>query len=143
MGNQMDSKPQSYSFQNSKIQNMDYTNTYNQRPNQPRDPTDSVPWGNKGSTVQIGAKIILDNTNNQLYIVNSANQKVYITKDVNGTPTPLQNAQMLVQSAKNYGRGPCMQFMGTPDNPKIFMYTGNDMTEGNNFKSIQNKNPLK
>ena len=133
----MDSKPQSFSFQDSKMQGDFFTNTYNQRFRRPNDNIDAVPWGNQGSTVQIGAKIILDNTNKQLYIVTSSNQKVYITKDVNGTPTPLPNAQMIVQSARNYGIGPCMQFMGTPDNPKIYMYTGNDMTPGNNFKPIE------
>ncbi len=133
----MDSKPQSFSFQGSKMHGDFFTNTYNQRVNQPSDPADSVPWGDKGSSVQIGAKIILDNNNNQLYIMTRANQKVYLTKDVNGTATPLPNAQMIVQSAKNYGRGPCMQFMGTPDNPTIYMYTGNDMTPGTQFKPIE------
>ena len=133
MGNVLDSKPASYSVTGSKIQAGDYTNTYAQRVNQPSDPTDSVKWGDQGSTVQIGAKIIQDTSNNQLYIINRANQKVYITKD----GKPLSNAQSLVQTAKNYGRGPCMQFNGDPSHPEIYMYTGSDMSPGSQFRPIR------
>ncbi len=136
MGNVLDSKPQNYSVTGSKIQGGDYTNTYAQRPNQPSDPADSISWGDKGSTVQIGAKIIQDTDNNQLYIINRANQKVYITK--NGTP--LSNAQAIVQTAKNYGRGPCMQFNGDPSHPEIYMYTGSDMSPGSQFKPVRINN---
>jgi hypothetical protein len=132
MGNALDSKPQSYSVSGSKIQTADYTNTYAQRANQPGDPTDAVSWGNKGSTVQIGVKI-LEDENKELYIMNRSNQKVYITKG--GSPLP--NAAALVQTGKNYGRGPCMQFMGDPLNPTIYMYTGSDMSPGQNFAPIK------
>ena len=135
MGNALDSKPQSYSVQGSKIQGAQYTNTYAQRVNQPSDPTDAVSWGNKGSTVQIGVKIMEDD-DKELYVMNRANQKVYITKD--GTPLP--NAAALVQTGKNYGRGPCMQFMGDPLNPTVYMYTGSDLSPGKNFAPIQINN---
>ena len=136
MGNALDSKPSSYTVQGSKMQSSYYTNTYAQRVNQPSDPTDSIPWGNQGSSVQIGLKILQDPNNSELYIMNKANQKVYITKN----KQPLPNAAALCQTGKNYGRGPCMQYMGDPLNPTIYMYTGSDLTPGKNFTPIQINN---
>ncbi len=135
MGNALDSKPASYSVTGSKIQALDFTNTYAQRPNQPGDPTDSVPWGDKGSSVQIGLKIMED-PNKELYIMNRAHQKVYITKN----QVPLPNAQALCQTGLNYGRGPVMQFMGDPLNPQVYMYTASDMTPGKNFTPMKINN---
>ena len=132
MGNVLDSKPTTFSENTTNIQDGDYMQTYNQRPNKPSDHTDYVPWGNKGSLVQMGAKIVQDMDNKQLYITNTENQKVYITK--NGVPLP--SAQSIVSTAKNYGRGPCMQFVNSVSNPKIYMYTGDDQQPGTYYKPV-------
>ncbi len=136
MGNALDSKPSSYTVTGSRMQASYYTNTYAQRPNQSGDPTDSIPWGNKGSSVQLGVKIMQDPSNAQLYVINRGHQKVYITKG--GTPLP--NAAALTQTGLNYGRGPAVQFMGDPLHPTIYMYTGSDLSPGTAFTPVKINN---
>ena len=132
MGNILDQKPNRYSSVQGTSQVMagNYMQTYHQRPNVPGDSTDSVSWGDKGSNMQIGAKLILDNSTNELYIVNRQNQKVYVTE--NGVAKP--NAAAIVRSAKNWGRGPLVQFSGTPLHPKVYVYSGTDEQKGTYFQ---------
>ena len=66
MGNTLNNPPTSYSKNDpSKMQQDAWTNTYTGGGDSS---TDRISWGNKGSKLAIGVKILQDITNNQLYV---------------------------------------------------------------------------
>ena len=131
MGNVLDSAPSQFSQEDpTKMQANYYTQTYKHNP---QSTADSMTWGTKGSHLNIGAKVLQDMNNNQLYITNNAGQKVYITK--NGQQVP--NAKEIIKTAQNYGEGPLVEITGSPLNPQMYMWTSNDMTAGQFPKAMK------
>jgi len=93
---------------------------------------DQVPWGDKGSTLSFGVKILQDISNNQLYVNTPAGQKVWLTD--NGKPLP--NAADLVKQGKNWGIGPAVMISGNPLKPTYTMFSATDESAGAGYKEV-------
>ena len=87
---------------------------------------DYMPVGS--GTVAVGAKILQSRTN-ELYVIDRRGNPITLTK--NGVPKP--NASQLLRSDPNWGKGPTVGFLGNPANPKIVMWTANDMSTSKKF----------
>ena len=130
MGNTLNNPPTSFSANDpSKVQQDDWTNTYTGDPNAK---TDRIPWGNKGSKLAIGVKILQDTTNSQLYVNTAAGQKIYLTKDGKALP----NSGNLIKLGANYGVGPAIEISGSPLHPVYQMYSATDESPGEGYKPI-------
>ena len=128
MGNAASDKvPTSYSTDDpTKMQGDSWLQTYKHNPYAH---TDRIPWGSKGSHLSIGVKVLQDMNNSQLYVQNTSGKKIYITK--NGQQLP--NAGELIKQGANYGLGPLVEITGPPTNPSMYMWTGQEMSEGNKY----------
>jgi hypothetical protein len=130
MGNTLDSPPTSFSRNDpSKMQQDSWTNTYT---NDPNAKTDRITWGNKGSHLAIGVKILQDLTNSQLYVKTAAGQKIWLTD--NGKPLP--NAAQLIKQGTNWGVGPAVMISGNPLKPTYSMFSAGDESSGQGYKEI-------
>ena len=96
---------------------------------------DYMPVG--AGTVSVGAKI-LQNSQNELYVLDGRNNPILLTH--NGVPKP--NASQLIQSDPNYrsllrhGKGPTVGFLGSVAKPKIVMWTSHDLASTNKWSPI-------
>ena len=132
MGNTLDSPPTSFSRNDTnKMQQDAWTNTYTGAPRGAKG-VDSVEWGNKGSRLSFGVKIIQDTTTNQLYVTTPAGHKVWLT--TNGVPLP--NASQLVKFGANFGVGPAVMISGDPLKPTYSMFSASDQSPGKGYKEI-------
>ena len=132
MGNTLNNPPSSYSRNDtSKMQDDAWTNTYTGAPMGTKG-VDSVQWGNKGSRLSFGVKILQDISNNQLYVNTPAGQKVWLTD--NGKPLP--NAADLVKQGKNWGIGPAVMVSGNPLKPNYTMFSAGDESPGKGYKEV-------
>ena len=130
MGNTLNNPPTSYSSSDpSQMQQDAWTNTYTADPNAK---TDRIPWGNKGSKLAIGVKILQDTTNSQLYVNTAAGQKVYLTQDGKALP----NSGNLIKLGLNYGVGPALEISGNPLHPVYTMYSAGDESPGKGYAPI-------
>ena len=140
MGNTFANTPTSYSDQILFGQTQTYADqvggSYMATYRQNSASADSMSYGN--TKLQFGAKIIQDSdsgpSQGQLYVVNNAGKRLYITH--NGQLAPY--ASEYVQQAKNYGNGPAVTITGSPLNPKYTMFyaQGGDMHKGSNWTPI-------
>ena len=116
MGNTLDSAPKTYSADNVTAMHQDeWLQTYRHDPNVK---TDRIPWGSKGSHLNIGVKVLQEVPGKDLYITNAQGQKVFLTK--NGVQLP-QAAQLIKQSPA-WGQGPLVEILGPPTNPEYYMW---------------------
>ena len=140
MGNTFGSKPTSYSDETKFGQTQTFGNqiggSYMAAYRQNSKDADRMNYGN--TQLQFGAKIIQDSdpgpNQGQLYVVNNAGKRLYITHD--GQIAPY--ASEYVQQAKNYGNGPAVSITGSPLNPKYTMFyaQGGDMHKGDGWTPI-------
>ena len=131
MGNVLDNAPTNFSESNpTKMQGDAWLQTYK---HDPYAHTDRIPWGNKGSHLNIGAKVLQDVPGTDMYVQNAQGKKIFITK--NGKQLP--NAAQLIQQDPNYGLGPLVEILGPPTNPQYFMWTGTEMSSGDAYKPVQ------
>jgi len=132
MGNVMDSAPTTYSVNDtSKMQALGLTNTYKGAP-QGATGVDSVDWGNKGSKLSFGVKILQDMGNNQLYVNTNSGVKVFLTS--NGKALP--NSAQLIKQGQNYGIGPAIMITGVPSAPVYSMFSVTDDDSSDGYKKI-------
>ena len=87
------------------------------------------------ASLAVGAKILQDVQNKELYVVDHFFKKHYLTKNGN----PLWNASGIMTLAKGYGKGPAVAYLGDPLNPTIKMWSADDETEGG-WQTIDIKN---
>ena len=112
MGNVLDKAPTDYSSSDpTKMQGDAWLQTYK---HDPYAHTDRIPWGNKGSHLSIGAKVLQDVPGTDMYVQNAQGKKIFITK--NGKQLP--NAAQLIQQDPNYGLGPLVEILGPPTDPR-------------------------
>ena len=77
MGNTLDSAPKTYSADDpTQMQADEWMQTYKHDPSAK---TDRIPWGTKGSHLDIGVKVLQSVDNNQLYVETPQGTKVYLT----------------------------------------------------------------
>lgn len=82
-----------------------------------------------GGEISIGAKILQQVTGpkrNELYVINDQGREIYLTNE--GKPFP--DAAKRVAMARNYERGPAVEFLGDPLHPDVRMFSGDDETAG-------------
>jgi hypothetical protein len=140
MGNTFANKPNSYSDQTKFGDTQTFGNqvggSYMAAYRQNSASADSTSYGN--TRLQFGAKIVQDSdpgpNQGQLYVVNNAGKRLYITHE--GKIAPY--ASQYVQQAKNYGNGPAVSITGSPLNPKYTMFyaQGGDMHKGDGWTPI-------
>jgi len=135
MGNALDSAPKTYSASDPTKMQGDpmgaaWLQTYR---HDPYAHTDRIPWGNKGSHLSIGAKVLQDVPGTDMYVQNAQGKKIFITK--NGKTLP--NAASLIQQDPNYGLGPLVEILGPPTDPQYYMWTGTEMTAGDAYKPVK------
>ena len=131
MGNVLDKAPADYSTSDpTKMQGDAWLQTYK---HDPYAHTDRIPWGNKGSHLSIGVKVLQEVPGTDLYVQNAQGKKVFITK--NGKQLP--NSSELIKQDPNYGLGPLVEILGPPTNPQYYMWSGTEMSEGNSYKPVQ------
>lgn len=145
MGNTFANRPTSYSdqtkFGNTQTFGNQAGGSYMAAYRQNSTTADSMAYGN--TRLQFGAKIIQDSdpgpNQGQLYVVNNADKRLYITHG--GQLAPY--ASDYVQQAKNYGNGPAVTITGSPLNPKYSMFyaQGGDMHKGNNWTPLTVNSP--
>ncbi len=140
MGNTFANKPTNYSDQTKFGDTQTFGNqaggSYMAAYRQNSSSADSMAYGN--TRLQFGAKIIQDSDpgphQNELYVVNNADKRLYITHD--GQLAPY--ASEYVQQAKNYGNGPAVTITGSPLNPQYSMFyaQGGDEHKGNSWTPL-------
>ncbi len=135
MGNILDKAPTSYSTSDptkmqGEVSGDAWLQTYK---HDPYAHTNRIPWGNKGSHLSIGAKVLQDVPGTDMYVQNAQGKKIFITK--NGKQLP--NAAQLIQQDPNYGLGPLVEILGPPTDPQYYMWTGTEMTAGDDYKAVK------
>ena len=131
MGNVLDSAPTTYSADDpTKMQQDEWLQSYR---HDPLVKTDRIPWGSKGSHLDIGVKVLQEVPGKDLYITNAQGQKVFISK--NGQQLP--NAAELIRQSPAYGLGPLVEILGPPTNPSYYMWSGNQFTGGDHYKPVK------
>ena len=135
MGNALDSAPASYSSADptkmqGDVMGQAWLQTYR---HDPYAHTDRIPWGNKGSHLSIGAKVLQEVPGRDLYVQNAQGKKIFITR--NGKQLP--NASELIKQDPNYGLGPMIEILGPPTSPEYYMWTGTEMTHGDAYRAVK------
>ena len=134
MGNTLDSAPVTYSSSDpTQIHKDEWLQTYRQ---DPQANTDKIPWGHHGGVLNIGAKVLQDVNNNQLYVRNPQGQKIYITQ--NGKQRA--NASQLIKQAVNYGNGPMVEIIGSPTDPEYYLWSADQWSGGNKYQAVKINN---
>ena len=132
MGNTLNNPPTSYSSSNpSQMQQDAWTNTYTADPNAK---TDRIPWGNKGSHLSIGAKVLQQVPGVDLYVQNAQGKKFFITKGGKQLPNAFD---IIKNNDPNFGYGPLVEILGPPTSPEMYMWTGTEMTHGDAYKPVK------
>lgn len=141
MGNVFANKPTSYSdqtkFGQTNVFGVNDAGSYMAAYRQNSATADSMNYGN--TKLQMGVKILQDvdpgPMQGQMYVVNNANKRLYIT--YKGQLAPY--ASEYVQQGKNYGNGPAVSITGSPLNPQYHMFYahGGDMHKGTEWSPIQ------
>ena len=141
MGNVFANKPWAYSdqtkFGQSNVYGVNDGGSYMASYRQNSSTADSMNYGN--TKLQFGVKIIQDvdpgPMQGQMYVVNNADKRLYIT--YKGQLAPY--ASEYVQQGKNYGNGPAVSITGSPLNPEYHMFyaQGGDMHKGTEWTPIQ------
>ena len=124
MGNLLDSVPTRFSDQTDGLKTETFGNqdssSYMAAYRQNSTTADSMSYGD--GRLQFGVKIIQDidpgPNQNQLYVVNNAGKRLYITND--GQLAPY--ASQYLMSGKNYGNGPAVSITGNPLHPQYHMW---------------------
>ena len=124
MGNLLDAVPDQYSDQTKFGSTQTFGNqggsSYMAAYRQNSATADSMEYGN--GRLQFGVKIIQDidpgPNVGQLYVVNDAGKRLYITHQ--GQMAPY--ASQYIQQGKNYGNGPAVSITGNPLHPQYNMW---------------------
>jgi hypothetical protein len=92
--------------------------------------SDFIPIG--AGQVQIGAKILQDINNGELYITDKKNKKWYLTAKGKYRGDAKNN----IMRAVGYGRGPAIFIMGNPAHPKMLMANATDLDSGTGWHMV-------
>ena len=92
--------------------------------------SDNIPMGD--GTISLGAKILQDTSNSELYVTDRAGKRWYLTE--HGKPVP--NVAARVKLAANYKSGPAVMITGPPSHPTYTMFHGSDEDTGTMFHPL-------